>query len=201
MNRHSILITLRLIFGLLALTAVGKQFSLQIQYGFSILNFFSFFTNLSNLFAAVVLIFSAYQLSIRRESSVLGDAIRGAAAVNMVIVGLLFVVLLRDVTLENLLPWVNTVLHYVMPVVVLLDWLYQPPTTKLGVRDLLLWQVFPSLYITYVLVRGALTGWYPYPFLNVAKLGASTVAAYVLGIAVVFVFVSWLMLKLGKRRT
>ncbi len=201
MTKHSILISLRLIFGLLVLTAIGKQFSLQVQHGLSILNFFSYFTNLSNLFAAVVLIFGAYQLSIRRESSVSGGAVRGAAAVNMVVVGLLFVVLLRDANLEGLLPWINTVLHYVMPVAVLLDWLYQPPMTKLGVRDLLLWQVFPLLYMTYLLVRGALVGWYPYPFLNVAKMGGPTVAAYVFGIVVVFIFVSWSLLKLGNRRS
>lgn len=45
----------------------------------------------------------------------------------MALVGIVFGALLRDVDLGDLLPWVNTVHHYIMPVVVVLDWLYQPP--------------------------------------------------------------------------
>ena len=195
MTKRTVLISLRLMFGLLALAALGKQFSIQLQHGFSILNFWSYFTNLANLFASVVLILGAYQLFFRREPSASEGLIRGAAAVNMGVVGIVFTILLRDVDLGHLLPWVNTVLHYVMPVAVLLDWLLQPPQTKLGGRPLLLWQVFPLLYLTYVLLRGSMVGWYPYPFLDFARIGVPAVAAYVLGIVVVFLFVSWLLLK------
>jgi len=45
----------------------------------------------------------------------------------MAIVGIVYGILLRDEDLGALLPWINVVLHYVMPVVVVLDWLYQPP--------------------------------------------------------------------------
>lgn len=201
MTKRAVLISLRLMFGLLALMALGKQFSIQLQQGFSILNFWSYFTNLANLFASVVLILGAYQLFLRREPSVSEGLIRGAAAVNMGVVGIVFTILLRDVDLGHLLPWVNTMLHYVMPVAVLLDWLLQPPRTKLGGRPLLLWQVFPLLYLTYVLLRGSMVGWYPYPFLDSAKIGVPAVAAYVLGIVVVFLFVSWSLLKWGNRHS
>jgi hypothetical protein len=194
------LIALRVFFGVLALAAIGKQFSVQAQMGFSIVNFFSYFTNLSNIFAAIVLIWGAFQLMTHRQPSPSTDLLRGMAVVNMAIVGIVFSALLRDVDMGYLLPWVNTVLHYIMPIVVVLEWLFQPPTTKLGVKHLLWCQVFPLLYLVYTLTRGAIVGWYPYPFLTPANVGGySGVAAYAVGIIIVFVLAAGLLFTLGNR--
>ena len=66
---------------------------------------------------------------------------------------------------------------------------------------MLLWQVFPLLYLIYVLVRGAIVGWYPYPFLDPAKVnGYGNVALYALGIMATFLLVSWLLLTLANRQ-
>ncbi len=200
MTKRSILIALRLIFGVLTLVAVGKQFAVQVQLRFSVVNFFSYFTNLSNLFAAIVLIFGAFQLITHRQPSPSTDLIRGISVVNMAVVGIVFSVLLRDVDMGYLLPWINTVLHYIMPIAVVLEWLLMPPRTKLGTRYLLLCLVFPILYMVYVLIRGAIVGWYPYPFLNPENVGGySGVAAYIIGIMVVFVVASWSLLTLGNK--
>ncbi len=194
------LIVLRLIPGLLTLSAIGRQFTIQVQLGFSVVNFFSYFTNLSNLFAAIVLIFGAFQLVAHRRPSASNDLLRAVAVVNMAVVGIVFAVLLRDVDVGHLLPWVNAVLHYIMPIVVAIEWLLQPPRTKLGVRQMLLCQVFPLLYLIYLLVRGAIVGWYPYPFLNPIIVGGyGSVAAYVIGIVMVFCIVSWSLLTLGSK--
>ena len=69
MNRRALLMAMRMTFGLLALTAIGRQFVIQVQSGFSIVNFFSFFTNLSNIFAAVVLLRGAAFIQSRRGRS------------------------------------------------------------------------------------------------------------------------------------
>lgn len=200
MTKRSMLIALRLFFGVLTLIAVVKQFAVHTQMGFSVVNFFSYFTILSNLFAGIVLIFGAFQLITHRQPSASTDLIRGMAVVNMALVGIVFSVLLRDVELGYLLPWINTVHHDIMPIAVVLEWLLQPPRTKLGARHLLLCQVFPLLYLVYVLVRGAIVGWYPYPFLNPANVGGyGGVVAYVIGIVVVFVIAGWLLFTLGNK--
>jgi hypothetical protein len=59
---------------------------------------------------------------------------------------------------------------------------------------------FPSAYLAYVILRGADTGWYPYPFLNPAHVGGyAGVAAYALGIAATFVLAAWALLTVGNR--
>lgn len=189
---------LRLGIGLLVLAAVGTQLVLHVRSGYSSVNFFSYFTNLSNLFAAVVLLMGALATFTKREAP--GDLARAIAVVNMAVVGVVFAILLRNVDLGDLRPWVNTVLQYLMPCVVVIDWLLLPPKAKLGLKPFLAVMVFPVLYITYVLVRGALVQWYPYPFLNPLNVGGyGGVAGYVAGIAAAFVFATWVLLAIGNR--
>lgn len=191
---------LRLFFGLLALLAMGWQLSLHVRLGFSLLNFFSFFTNLSNLFAAAVLLRLAAR-GWRGRQTPADDRLRAAATVAMAVVGLVFAVLLRDVELGALRPWVNTVLHELMPLVLLLDWLLWPPRQRLSARQLLPLLGLPALYLAYVLLRGAGIGWYPYSFLDPARVGGyGVVALYAAGIAVSFLCIGGLVLMLGNRR-
>ena len=189
---------LRLLLGLIALIAIFSQLAIQIHNGFSILNFFSYFTNLSNLFAAAVLLYVASRVFFRRHTSDLSDQARYVSVVNMAVVGVVFTVLLRGVDLGSLLPWINVMLHYVMPCAVVLDWLLQPPRVKFGIKQILICQVFPALYLVYVLCRGHNIGWYPYPFLNPDKGGYGGVAMYLAGIAVAFFSASWLLLTVGQ---
>lgn len=193
------LLVLRLGFGLLALFAIGRQLTIHIQNSADTLNFFSYFTNLSNLFAALVLLLGTFNICTRRGPP--NDLIRAAAVVNMVVVGVVFAVLLRETDLGSLLPWINFVLHYVMPCVMVIDWLLQPPRTQLRARQLLLVLVFPVFYLAYVLVRGSIRGWYPYPFLNPDNLGGyAGVAAYGVGISATFLAAGWALLALGNWR-
>lgn len=181
----------------LAVTAIGQQFMLHNGASYSTLNFFSYFTNLSNLFAAFVLLLSVFSRSPHSSSL---DLMRYISAVNMAVVGIVFVVLLRNVDLGALLPWVNFVLHYVMPVAIVLDWLLQRPNSRLKAKYLALALVFPAAYLVYVLLRGVAIGWYPYPFLNPANVsGYSGVAMYAAGIFVTFLVVGGALLAAGNR--
>lgn len=184
----------RVILALVALTAIGHQLVLHVGASYSVLNFFSYFTNLSNLFAAFVLLLSVFS-----SSSASRDHVRYASTVNMTVVGLVFAVLLRNVDLGALLPWVNFVLHYIMPVAVVLDWLVRPPVSRLKAKNILLAMVFPAAYLAYVVLRGTSTGWYPYPFLNPSNVGGyGGVAMYALGIVGTFLLAGWALLAVGN---
>lgn len=199
MSKRIILIVERLFFGLLTLASIAAQLSIHVYLGFNLANFFSYFTNLSNILAAVVFIVGAIFLLQRRESSTAFEIVRGTSVVCMAVVGIVFSILLRNEDVGALLPWVNFVLHYLMPVVVVLDWLYQPPRTRLAVRQAGLWLIFPVLYLVYTLIRGSIVTWYPYPFLNPARVGGyGGVALYSIGILLLFLFLSWLLLLIAN---
>src|SRR6266498_4149749 len=193
MPRRNVLIGARLFFGVLTLAAIGTQLVIHVQSGFSVVNFFSYFTNLSNIFAAVVMTIGAISLLRHREPTTTDDIIRGTSVVCMALVGIVFSILLRNEDLGNLLPRVNSMLHYVMPVVVVLDWLYQPPLSELAVKQIAYWLIFPLLYLAYSIIRGAIVGFYAYPFFNPDKVGGyGGVFLYCVAILAVFLFVSWL---------
>jgi hypothetical protein len=192
----SVVRVLRTVFGVLPIVAIGRQFVIHVGLGFNVLNFFSYFTNISNLFAAAVLLMATY--SVNGRGTVLA---RLTAVVAMTIVGVVFSVLLRGTDLGDLKPWVNFVVHYLMPCIILLDWLLYPPTVRLGIRELAVCLTLPAIYVFYTLVRGMQTGWYPYAFLNPASVGGyGGVAVYVAGITVLFVLAGWLLIAVANRR-
>lgn len=196
------LIAARLALGVLTWTAIGIQFARHVGAGFSALNFFSYFTILANGVAGGVLLTGAYLGATRAQPPAWYERARGAAALHMAVVGLVFAALLRDVDLGGLLPWVNTVHHYVMPMAVVADWVLAPPTARPTQRDVLTFFAFPLLYVAYTLVRGAAVGWYPYPFLNPAVVGGyGMVAMFVAGIIATFFATGWVLRWSAARRT
>jgi hypothetical protein len=207
MTSRTAAIIFRLFFAALALFAVGAQlFTRHLPAGYDVVNFFSYFTNLSNIFISVVFIVSASRLIRgRTESSAMDAAIRGASVVYIVFVGLVFNTLLVGADLGDLMPWVNIVCHFVMPIVGLIDWLIWPPRRRIPLSTALWWLSFPAIYVAYTLVRGAILNWYPYPFFNPAVSGGyGGVALYCAGMLVGFLvlalLIRWLGNVLGARR-
>ncbi|MDP3983614.1 MAG: Pr6Pr family membrane protein [Acidimicrobiia bacterium] len=122
-------------------------------------------------------------------------------ALYMVVTGIVDNVLLVGVDVLTP-PWVDFIVHITAPIVVLADWLYDPPTTRIDLKGMVAWLAFPAVYIVYTLVRGSITDWYPYPFLDPAEVGGyGGVALYAAAIAVAFVIVGLLLRWVGNRRT
>jgi hypothetical protein len=192
MTKKYFLIAFRLFLGSVALAGVVTQLYLTIENHHSVVNFFSYFTILSNLFAALVFIISAMRLATGYEPSKFDDAIRGASIVYMIFVGIVFSILLRDTDLGDLLPWINTVHHYIIPVAVIIDWILEPPKSNISSRTAFLWLSFPAVYVLYSLVRGAITNFYPYPFFSPdVQNGYAGVAMYCIVMLVAFLGLSF----------
>lgn len=189
-TRTSFLISYKLVIALLALSAVINEIATLVKSGsFVPQNFFSLFTIQTNLFAIVMLVIGAYAL-IRGTKSGLISSLRGAATLYMIITGIIFILLLSGLTSGNFVmaPWDDTVMHYVIPVAMILDWLLDAPQTRLRKRTVALWLVYPLLYVVYTLVRGAITDWYPYPFLDPIGQGYGPIIMTCVAITVGVVF-------------
>jgi hypothetical protein len=171
----------RLVFGVLTLVAIAAQASSLAGHGiFNPANFLSFFTIESNLIAAAVLLVGVVRW--RSGASETFEIARGAAVLYMTVTGVVYFLLLRNVEVDTTLAWVNGVVHQVTPIVMVADWLIVAPLARLTYRGSVLWLAYPFAWIVYTLIRGAITGWYPYPFLNPAHGGYASVALYSLAI-------------------
>ncbi len=167
---HRLLRVLRGAVATLILIAILYQLILAIDSGVNLLNFFSFFTIQSNIIAFFVLISLALSFAPKSKTDHAKISyFRGAATLYMTITGLVYFFLLRDVDVQISNQWVNIVLHYLAPAFLLADWILNPPDKEKAVitfRKALAWLAYPLLYLVYSLFRGAITGWYPYPFIN-----------------------------------
>jgi len=186
----------RAFFAAVALVAIAVQ--LTDLAGKGVLNpvsYFSYFTIDSNLIAAAILLVGAASAG---RGSARFDLFRGGAVVYMSITGIVFTLLLSNTDVDTAIPWVNTVVHELMPLVILADWLVTPPVTRLRLRDGLLWLSFPLVWIVYTLIRGSIVNLYPYPFLNPANGGYASVAVYAAGILVAMLVVCGLTVMLAN---
>lgn len=166
------------------LAAIGYQLvtGLRDRPEFSLVNFLSFFTILSNLVAAAALILAARPGT--RPAWL--DRLRAAAVLYLATTGVVFATLLADlpVELQLTVPWVDTVLHRVVPVLVVLDWLVDPPRHRIRVTDAAGALLPPLAWTGYTLLRGPIADWYPYPFLDPRPDGYPEVALTCLLVAV-----------------
>ena len=216
---------LRVAMAVLIVAAVVVQFARSVDvadsYGrdvtTTVVNFFSFFTILSNLSAAAVLAWAAIWWFTRGRST--GTPGTGAIAVAlacvttyMVVTGLVYNTLLRTVELpqgSEPVWWSNEVLHLVGPLFLLLDLLVGPPRRRIGWATIATVVGFPIVWAAYTLIRGPLTTnpmtrqswWYPYPFLDPHGSGGyPSVAAYVIAIAVIVSLIAWGVVWVDRRR-
>lgn len=208
MHKRFVIAVYRLFFAALALTAVTVQFVYEFnRVGHFPVNFFNFFTIQSNILAAIILLIAGVGALLQRRNNTFA-MLRGAATVYMTMTGIVYVLLLSGLgSLQTTIPWVNHVVHHIMPAVVLADWFIDPPVRRVSFRRALVWLSFPLAYVVYSLSRGQLVGWYPYPFLDPTKQGYGRVAVACSCIALGAVAVIWLVAWVtrysnrgGKRR-
>jgi hypothetical protein len=159
---------------------------------FRFFDFFGYFTIQSNaIFAGVLGLAAVTAIAGRRAGPALSFA-RGAATTYMVIVGLVYNALLTGADVGVLVPWANAILHVVLPIYAVIDWVLVADRTPLAWRWLPLVLVYPILWVAVVLGRQVIEGaggWVPYPFLNIGRIGAE-VWGWVALIAACFVVVS-----------
>ena len=189
-------------FALLGFSAVVTEIATLIELDrFNLFNFFSYFTIQSNIFAFTILILSAMATASSRISSKL-NLLRGAATLYMVITGIVFAVLLAGVegAVLTAVPWDNIVLHYIMPVALLVDWLVDKPNKSIAFKKALVWLIYPVVYVIYSLTRGYFVDWYPYPFLDPNNNGYAGVLLMGLGIAGLTIVLMYILIKFTRNK-
>jgi hypothetical protein len=141
----------------------------------SVLLALSYFTVLTNLFVTVVV--SARIGRISSRSILSRPAMLAAAAVYIVVVGLIYSLLLRTLWAPSgIHKAADAILHDLMPLLYLSWWLVFAPKGGLTVGDPFRWLIYPLAYFAFALLLGHFTGRYLYPFADLPALGLATVA-------------------------
>ena len=164
------------------------------------IRFFSFFTILTNILVAIF--FARLTFRLQQHSSPGLNAYRGMTATTLYIgiVGLVYQFLLRHLWNPKGAQWItDELLHTVIPAMTLVFWCTHRKNEPLAFRQIYLWMIYPLVYLSYVLIRGHFSGFYPYPFLYVHDLGMTKVLLNALLLLMIFASLATLMIWLQHR--
>jgi hypothetical protein len=195
----------RTLTGAIGLVAVAGQYWLvtQGQGGAALptssVHFFSFFTILTNLLAAAAMLAPAVAPESGLGRFLDRPSVRTAIVGYIVIVGTVYYALLRKLdNATGLHLYLEYVLHYVTSPLFVLDWLLFVPKGEVGWRNGIDSLAYPIAYLAWTLAHGAFAGWYPYPFIDVSKLGYGRMLLNSAGLILAFLAIELLLVALDR---
>lgn len=189
---------------LIGVAGIGLQFHFMMQVpGLStaeaVIRFFSYFTILTNLLVLCGYIFPLLIPASRPGRFFSRAPMRGATLLYIVIVGIVYAVLLRN--LYHPAGWAkvaDALVHDIAPVYYALFWLVFAEKSGLRSKYAVQWLVYPLVYLAYTLLRGVFVGWYPYPFIDVNVLGYARTLVNVAALTLVFLISGFIVIASGK---
>jgi hypothetical protein len=194
-----------LVFVLLGFFAVITQFKLMMDNRVAsipetIVRFFSFFTILTNILVAMYFSCELFKVenqwfNVRNKAHILT-----AVAVYITVVGLVYQILLRHIwNPTGLQRVVDELLHSVIPALAVVYWILFENKSTLKWSMIPKWLIYPLVYLIYIILRGNISGFYPYPFVDVAAHGLKQVLINSFFMTLLFLVLSLVLVFVGKR--
>lgn len=193
------------VLGILGIAALITQWFISFERdGLGIwgntIRLYGFFTIITNTLVGL----SFLALALKKEERVgfLGrPQVVAALAVYITIVGVVYNVMLRQTWHpEGLQRVIDEWLHVVNPVAYVLFWFLAVSKKGVGFQSITSWLYLPLAYMVYTFVRGAITGWYPYPFINVVEIGYPQAIITSGVLLLVFVIFSILFVLMARKK-
>jgi hypothetical protein len=189
------------VFACIGLFALGLQYYLRLQeaqgvsWGLGTLRYLSYFTVQANILVVMMLLAFAFRPKI--EEWTVHPFERSAIASYIAVVAAVY---LRSPSLPAQgAQWLaDALLHYLMPLGYLAFWLFVMRKAGLRWYDPLLWMIYPAFFLVFVLVHGRFTGFYPYPLIDVAKVGYGQMALNALAEAAGFLLAGYTVLVISR---
>jgi hypothetical protein len=191
-KNNLLIVVIRVLLALSLFGSVYWQVSDRMMHNlFRPTEYFSYFTITSCLLTAVVLTISAIQLTRGQAETKLLSLTRLTTAVSMVIVGVIYNALLRggapdprDVGYDwPVLP--NEIIHTYVPMLIFIEWLFTRTTIALKINQAFWVLVYPLAWLAFSIIRGSITGWWPYWFID-PQYGIGTQLTWIVAISVMF---------------
>ena len=165
----------------------------------TIFRFFSFFTIDTNILVALYFTFIFLRSNSRIGRFFSKATTITAIAVYITIVGIVYNVILRSTwDPQGMQKLVDELLHSVIPLLFILFWLIFVPIEQLKWKNAFPWLIYPIIYMMYAIVHGAITKFYPYPFVDVNELGYNKALLNAGGVLLVIFLLSLVLIVTGK---
>ena len=166
----------------------------------STIQFFSYFTILTNLFVTIYCTNQLLKPNEKNTSILNKPETLTALLVFILIVGLVYHVALKPIwNPEGIQMILSEICHTFIPLGTFILWFISDNKKTIELKRLLKWLLYPILYIVFVLIRGSFSTFYPYPFLDVQTLGIGKVLTNSLFLLIVMAIFLMLFYFIGKK--
>jgi hypothetical protein len=173
---------IRLVAAGVGITALVANFQYVLGFStFATVNYFSYFTQQSNMVNVLVLVVSGVLTFRGRSDPRWFAALHAIVTTYVVVSGVVFAVIVSQSASHHYslaFPPSSQVLHFWLAGYVLLDWLLAPGRTPVRWRTLWLVLIYPLVWGWFTLERGREVRWYPYFFLDPAQVSPSQFQLY-----------------------
>jgi len=167
----------------------------------TIIRFFSFYTILTNVLVAMCFTFLLFKPNSRGVTFFSQLNVVTAITLYITVVGIIYNVILRQIwNPEGLQRLADELLHVVVPLLFIFYWLLFSHIGKIRLKKIFYWLIYPLVYVICILFRGTLSGFYPYPFIDVNVLGYNKVILNSVGLFFGFFFLSLLLAAIANAR-
>ncbi|MBI9010526.1 MAG: Pr6Pr family membrane protein [Tenericutes bacterium] len=162
------------------------------------LGIFKYFTILSNL---VVTVYFWLLFSLKQDKYEKFNKLLGGVTIYITVTGLVFVFILQSGFHQVGLDLLGSILcHYIIPILTVAFLIIYRKDYHFKFKDILVWMIFPLAYIGFVLIRGAFTSNYIYPFLELDSLGAVKFLLNVFALLFFFIALSIILVFLTRQK-
>jgi hypothetical protein len=200
------LAALRLVIGLGLIGSVIWQVTDRIANDiFRPFEYFAYFSIVTAIVAGLFLITTSFGLLLDIEDTKWVEIARLSLAVALIVVGVVYHALLADVANDvrdgdyawPVLP--NQIIHTYAPILAAIEYIISIKAFRIRLRSFLLVAVFPITWLVLSIIRGTLTNWWPYWFINPnGEAGLLGMLTYMAAISVFFLLVGLLVLGIKQ---
>ena len=132
-------------------------------------NFFAYLTIQSNIVFVIVIAMDGVASLSGRIPHPRMEALRAGVITCTITAGVVFALIVQQSSVRAIridVPWSDVVLHFIIPVAALVDWALSPRTRRVTWRIIPLVLGYTCGWGAVTMIRGGITGWYPYYFLD-----------------------------------
>ena len=193
--------------------AVVMQFVLMLQnrvesVAETTIRFFSFFTILTNSLVTVYFTILWFKKPSYLLTQFKKPGFLTATTLYITVVSIVYQLVLRGIwEPTGMQKAVDELLHTVIPIYVIVFWFMYENKKEVLWKSIPSWMLYPFVYLVCILFRGTISGFYPYPFVNVNKLGIEKVlinsgflVLFFIAMAVAFVGIGKLIAKASNNK-
>ena len=164
-----------------------------------LVSYLGYFTILTNLLVCISLTIPLVAPASASGGFFARSDVTAGVATSIAFVGLAYYFLLRKTwNPQGLQLLADILLHYVMPMLFLIYWWFNFPKGALRWFYPVIWGLYPTVYLIYVLIRGSIIGNYPYGFIDPHAIGYQQTMVNAFGLLLAFVALGQVLVVLGR---